>query len=104
MATSIVSAMSAKPETERRRSQRKPHVVQAWIASPTAVDPADRQEVLAVNVSRHGVAFERRDPLPTGTFHVLDIVMGTQRMRSEVRIQSCRKIDQGRFEIGAEFA
>lgn len=104
MTTFISDATPARTDPERRRSQRKPHVVQAWISSPTAVDPADRQEVLAINVSRHGVAFERRDPLPTGAFHVLDIAMGEQRMRCEVRILSCRKNDHGQFEIGAEFA
>jgi hypothetical protein len=91
-------------ENDRRRSQRKPHVVQAWISSPTAVDPDDRQEVLSVNVSRHGVAFESHHAIATGTYHIIDIAMGPQRMRTEIRILSCRKMDSARFEIGAEYA
>ncbi len=90
-------------ESERRRSQRKPHVVEAWIASPTATDASQREEVISVNLSRHGVAFERRNPLPVGTFHVIDIAMGEQRMRTEVRIMSCRPLENGRYEIGGEF-
>lgn len=90
-------------EKDRRRSERRPLVVEAWLSSPTATDPMDRQEVMSVNVSRHGVAFDRREALPVGTFHLIDLSMGEQRMRCEVRVMSCRKIDGGLFEIGAEF-
>ena len=89
---------------DRRRSQRKPHVVQAWIASPTALDPEDRREVTSVNVSRHGVEFESNHAVATGTFHVIDIAMGSQQIRTEVRIENCRKLENGRYGIGAEFA
>ncbi|HSV13329.1 MAG TPA: PilZ domain-containing protein [Tepidisphaeraceae bacterium] len=90
-------------DKDRRRSERRPLVVEAWVSSPTAVDPLDREEVTSVNVSRHGVAFDRRTPLPVGTFHIIDLSMGEQRMRCEARIMTCRKLDSGLFEIGAEF-
>jgi len=90
-------------EKDRRRSERKPHVVEAWISSPTAVDPMDREEVKAVNLSRHGVGFDHAISLPLGTFHIIDIALGTQRLRTEVRIICCRKLGNGIFEIGAEF-
>jgi len=95
---------TAAVEAERRRSQRTPHVVEAWICSPTATDPKDRDEVRSVNVSRHGVAFEHRTDLPLGTFHVIDIALGEQRMHTEVRIMYCRSMGDGMFEIGAEFS
>lgn len=99
-------AMPAKPvdnEKDRRRSQRKPMVVEAWISSPTATDPEDRDEVKAVNLSRHGLAFDHQHPLPLGTFHVVDIALGTQRIRCEIRIICCRKLGNGMYELGAEF-
>jgi hypothetical protein len=88
---------------ERRRSERKPHVVETFISSPTSTKPEDREEVTGVNLSRHGVAFEASRPFPTDTFHIIDFAMGDQRMYSEIRIVSCRPAGNGRSEIGAEF-
>ncbi len=90
-------------EDDRRRSARKPQAVQAYIASPTTRDPLDRQEVMAVNLSRHGIAFDHKSPLPLGTYHVIDISLGEQRLRSELRIICCRKLADGNYEIGGEF-
>jgi hypothetical protein len=100
----VPSAAALPADAERRRSQRTPHIVEAWIASPTATDPKDRDEVRSVNMSRHGIAFEHRIDLPLGTFHLIDIVLGEQRLRTEVRIMYCRSLGDGTFEIGAEFA
>ncbi len=74
------------------------------MGSPPAPDPTDREEVRSVNLSRHGVAIEHRSDLPLGTFHVIDVALGEQRMRTEVRIMYCRSLGDGTFEIGAEFA
>jgi hypothetical protein len=95
--------MTLCSDKERRRSERKPHVVEAWISSPTATDLADREEVTAINLNRHGLAFEADGPLPLSTFYLIDIAMGEQRMYSEIRIISCRPTANGRSEIGAEF-
>ncbi|HMO27591.1 MAG TPA: PilZ domain-containing protein [Tepidisphaeraceae bacterium] len=88
---------------DRRRSDRRPHVVEAWICSPTSSDPEDRVEVLAVNVSRHGVGFESDTPIAPGTFHTMEIGIGEQTMRHEVRVSFCRKTEHGRYDVGAEF-
>ena len=88
---------------DRRRSERVPHVCESWISSPTATDPEDKQEVTALNVSRHGVAFELATALPLGAFYVIEIGVGEQRLRSEVRLVSCTKNEAGMFEVGAEF-
>jgi hypothetical protein len=100
---STPTALSPRSDKERRRSERKPHVVEAWISSPTAIKETDREEVTAVNLSRHGLGFESQRPLPVSTFHVIDIAMGEQRIRTEIRIISCRSGGNGRSEIGAEF-
>ena len=95
---------SAAPlDKDRRRSKRVPQVVEAWIASPTATDPDDCDEVLAINLSRHGMAFDHKVPLPVGTFHRVDVSFAGQRMRTEIRIMNCRQIPNGHYEIGAEF-
>lgn len=90
-------------ETDRRRSARVRHVVDAWIASPTDFHRKDAFEAKSLNVSRHGVAFETDRELPTGSFWVIEIAMGDQQMSTEIRIISCHKCDNGKWEVGAEF-
>lgn len=103
MKTPTAAASASVAEPERRRSKRMPQVVEAWLASPTAADPSDREEVMAVNLSRHGIAFEHTRALPLGTYHVIDVAIGAQQLRTEVRIRNCRQIDTDRYEVGAEF-
>lgn len=90
--------------SNRRRSERIPQVMAAWICSPTATDPAkERQEVTSLNLSRHGIGFRASRELATGVFCVMEIGIGEQRLVSEVHIVSCRRGDDGRFDVGAEF-
>ena len=88
------------PQSSAQR--RKPYVVEAWLASPTARDPKDRHEVVGVNISRHGIAFELPVAVATGAYFVFQVGNGVQQLKSEVRILSCKKHD-GRYRIGAEF-
>jgi hypothetical protein len=89
---------------DKRRSARVPHVMDAWICSPTAVDPVDeRVEVRSVNISRHGVGFVVDHELATGAFWIIEIGIGDQRLMSEIRVMNCRKLEGGEFEVGAEF-
>lgn len=89
--------------SERRRSERKPYVVEAFIISPTATDLRERREVTSVNLSRHGIAFDFDEPLPKKTYFRMEIGIGEQRMVTEVRIVSCRPIEDGLYQVGAEF-
>src|ERR1700733_5032758 len=102
MATQTKS-IPVRSSSERRRSERKPNVVETFISSPTSTNPEDREEVTGVNLSRHGVAFEASRAFATDSFHIIDFAMGEQRMYSEIRIISCRPVGNGRSEIGAEF-
>src|ERR1700712_5784174 len=86
----------------RRRSERRPHVAEAWLASPTSSDPSDRLEVSSLNLSKHGIAFEVPVAIPTGSYYRLQLGMGMQRMTTEVRIISCRAGDASHY-VGAEF-
>ena len=103
MATTAQPLISDARGFDRRRSLRKPHVAEAWICSPTATRPEEKVEVTAINLSRHGVAFEIPKNLPTDTFYVMEVGVGDQRLVSEVRIISCRKAENGNYEVGAEF-
>src|SRR3954463_13027370 len=103
MSTFLRAPWGAKGESDRRRSARVPHVCESWISSPTATDPEDKQEVTAVNISRHGVGFELAKAMPVGAFYVIEIGVGEQRLRSEVRLVSCKRNEAGMFEVGAEF-
>lgn len=102
-----MSTLQSEPTLgfDRRRSARRPHIAGAWICSPTAVNPElDRIEVTSLNLSRHGVAFELPCTLPEGAFFTIEIGVGDQRLCSEVKIVSIRRIEKGHFAIGAEFS
>jgi PilZ domain len=94
---------TAKRDSERRRTPRVPHVVEAWLWSPTAKDQKGRMEAVAINLSRNGVGFCVKRPLPTGAFFVIQIGLGNQQLLSEVRILTCRPLPEGQHEVGAEF-
>jgi hypothetical protein len=88
---------------DRRRSTRSPHLVEAWIVSPTAVCESERLEIMSVNISRHGVAFVSKAPMPVRAYFKLEIAFESQRICSEVRIVSCQRCPDGTWSIGAEF-
>jgi hypothetical protein len=99
-----MSAMEPSISTaERRRSPRRPHVVEAFIISPTATNPYERREVTSINLSRHGVAFDFTEPLPRNSYYLIEIGVGDQRIVSEICIISCRAIEDGVYQVGAEF-
>ena len=85
----------------RRRSERKPYIIEGWLSRPN--DPGDEIEVVALNVSHHGIGFKMPQPLNLGEFFTMEIGLGEQRMISEVRVVSCRACDGGMFDVGAEF-
>jgi hypothetical protein len=104
MSTSLRTTSSGpRSASDRRRSERVPHVCESWISSPTATDDDQKQEVTSLNISRHGVGFELHAPLPLGAFYVIEIGVGDQRLVSEIRLVSCKKNDAGLYECGAEF-
>ena len=90
----------AAPTNERRRSPRKPHVVEASLGSPTGGKPL---KVTSVDLSKHGVGLSVAKPIAAGTFHVLNLGLGAQRIAGEVRVLSCRKEADGSYRVHAEF-
>jgi hypothetical protein len=98
-----IQTVSPEKKDERRRSERKPYTVEAFIISPTATEKSDRKEVTSVNLSRHGVAFDFTEALAKKTYWTIEIDMGNQQLKTEIRIIACRAIENGIYQIGAEF-
>jgi hypothetical protein len=92
-----------EPQENRRRSNRWPYVIEAWVSSPTATDPADKLEATAVNLSRHGICFDVDASLPVGCFYRIEVGIGEQRLNAEVRIISTRASGPNTYTIGAAF-
>ena len=88
---------------ERRRSERREYVVEAFIISPTATSDAERKEVTSINLSRHGIAFDFDQPLAKKTYYRMEIALGGQKTVTEVRIVSCLPVEEGMYQVGAEF-
>ena len=95
----------ADPRTgeDRRRSQRRAETCDAFLASPTSTDPSERWEVRGVNLSRHGIGFHSPVWLPPRAYFAIDFGLGNQRVCCEIRVNNCRALDDGSFEVGAEF-
>jgi hypothetical protein len=98
------SSTIARDQAERRRSPRKPHMIEAWISSPTRTRDTDRLEATAIDLSKHGVAFDTTVAIPIHTYYVIEIGFGDQRLCCEIRTVTCRPAGPKLFHIGAEFA
>ena len=84
---------------ERRRSERYPYVVEAWLSN----DSTAPIELKTANLSRHGVRLTLERPLNVGEFFTIEIGVGRQALLSEVRIVSCFATEDGLYDVGAEF-
>jgi len=94
------SAIATNKADERRRSDRRPHIVEAFLSSPTG---GNRLQVTSIDLSKHGIALDVNRPIATGTFQVLELGIGPQKMVTEVRILSCRQESNGCFCVHATF-
>ena len=54
-------------------------------------------------MSKHGVGLTVGMTIPPGTFHILTLGLGAQRIVGEIRIVSCRKQGDSLYRIHAEF-
>ncbi len=98
------STAQKAPANDRRRSERKAYIIEASLCSPTAKNKKkERIEATSVNINRHGIAFQMDKALPIDSFYVVEVMLGEREVISEIRIISCRKAENGNYEIGAEF-
>jgi hypothetical protein len=98
-----MAATSSIPKhiaNERRRSHRRPHVAEAFLSSPTG---GQRIAVASIDLSKHGIGLSIKQPIAAGTYQILELGMGSQKMVSEVRILSCRPGSEGSFHVHATF-
>ncbi len=84
--------------TNRRRSERFPYIVEATLSTDT-----ETFDVETANLSRHGVGLTVDSELAVGSFYMFEIAIGPKTVETEIRVVSCRALEDGRFEIGAEF-
>ena len=99
--STTVTHKSTAPHTdERRRSPRREHIVEATITSPTG---GPTTEVTGVDLSKHGVGLSVGKVIAPGTFHLLTLGLGAQRMVGEIRVVSCRKQGDSLYRVHAEF-
>jgi hypothetical protein len=84
---------------DRRRSHRLQYAVEASLWK----DGVEHFPIHTCNLSRHGVGMLVDRPLEPETFYVIELALGPKTITSEIRIISCRKTEDGRFEVGAEF-
>jgi hypothetical protein len=85
---------------ERRRSQREDRQVLAFVAT---ADGGTRVAVSDLNLSRHGVGFTSFQPFAEGSFCLIEIGFGDQRLISEIQVVSCKPSREGQHKVGAEF-
>lgn len=83
---------------ERRRSERFPYIIEATLSTEN-----ETFEVTTANLSKHGVGLIVNAGLALGAFYMFEIAIGPKVVETEVRVISCRALEDGRFEIGAEF-
>ena len=94
------AARAAAAAADRRRSPRRPHTAQAWLSSPTG---GQRTEVLCLDLSRHGVGLSLARPIPDGTFYILELGLGAQRIVCEIRIIGCQPAPDGSYRASGAF-
>jgi hypothetical protein len=103
--TCPANAASKIESGNRRRSERHPCVIEAWL-NPTGNASADAGfEVTSIDLSRHGIGLHVPKALVVGDYFIVEIGLGNQQLKSEIRIVACRPLDErpGYFQVGAEF-
>lgn len=104
MLETTVTAAGTVPFEERRRSVRRPTVCEAWVRSPTDDDDT-KIEVTALDLSRHGVGFESRQPLAVNCFYWIELEIGDKEIAQEIRVTSCNESEEipGVYRVGGKF-
>jgi hypothetical protein len=86
---------------ERRRSSRRQLQMKAFLSSPTG---GRRIAVESVDLSKHGIGLRLAQPIASGTYHVLELDLGDQKLVNEVLVLSCAAEGaEGTYHIHARF-
>ena len=88
--------------TERRRSKREPHDVDA-IVQPADGNTDLEEKVSIRDLSLGGVGMIAKHPYRLGTVWRITLGNGPLFLNAKVRIVSCRVRADKRFDVGCEF-
>ncbi len=95
---------SPSPTQDRRHRARRDVRLQAHLFPDLRDDEeSDRVEVMAVNLTRHGVGLDLPHDVPVGTVYNIEIGIGDRKVQSQVRITSCDPIADGLYRAGGEY-
>jgi hypothetical protein len=89
---------------DRRRSERKNVRSIGKLTAPAAEKHLHGRAVTVVDLSLHGAGFLSPEALTVGGIYGLQVTSDWMNLSSRVRVASCRKRDDGEFDVGAEFA
>ena len=87
---------------ERRRSGRVQQMVPGWISGPAGRHTSGR-EVTILDLSLHGVGLLTDRPCDVGDRRWVLVNRGAMRLSTRMQVASCRRRDDGLYEVGGEF-
>ena len=87
---------------ERRRSGRVSQMVPGWISGPAGRHTSGR-EVTIRDLSLHGVGLLTDRPCDVGDRRWVLVNRGAMRLSTRMQVASCRRRDDGLYEVGGEF-
>ncbi|MGF1635364.1 MAG: PilZ domain-containing protein [Phycisphaerae bacterium] len=88
---------------DRRRSDRTPQDVQAWLSGPTGSRESAGQQARVTDLSLHGVGLESPRALKHNDRLWIVIAAPSMRLSSRVRIVSSVEQPDGTWRSGGEF-
>ena len=94
---------SDAPVSDRRRSRRDDQDLPAWLSPAGRRSASAGGQVRVADLSLHGVGMLSPTPMETGGAHWIVVNGGALRLSCRLRVVSCRRRGDGRYECGGEF-
>ena len=88
---------------ERRRSERRSSDATGWLGNASGGSMSAGRFVAIHDLSLHGVGFRSERSCAVGAVHWLLINRGPMRLSTRLRIVTCRELQTGEWDVGAEF-
>lgn len=92
-----------EPVPERRRSFRQERATPAWLSAATGSNRGNGFHVTIKDLSLHGAGLITDRPLTKQETHWMIVADHSLRLSTRVRIVSCRKREDGGWDVGCEF-
>ena len=101
--TTVEQVELGEPVSDRRRSFRQERATPAWLSAATGTNKGNGFNVTIKDLSLHGVGFIADRALGKQDAHWMVIADQSLRLSTRVRIASCRRREDGLWDVGAEF-